>query len=177
MSLSELSGPVFLCGMMGSGKSTIGRLLARKTGLPFRDLDQLLEAAEGRSIPDIFKNSGEDYFRKTEALLLTKHSDMENGILALGGGSLQNQKLVDHVKKRGCLVYLETSAGELCKRLKKSTHRPMLAGDLEKRVETLLKQRRPFYEQAHIIVKTGGRSKNEIVNELINHLKTYEIRN
>lgn len=177
MKTSDLSHPVFLCGMMGAGKSTIGKLLARKTGLPFQDLDHVIETAEGRSIPEIFEKKGEAYFRETEAGWLAQNTQKYTGILSLGGGSLQHQQLVDHLKMYGWLVFLDASASILYNRLKKSKNRPMLNGiNLQTRIESLLEERRSLYEQAHITIKSDTLTENEIVNELIKKLLIYEGR-
>ncbi|MEX0649255.1 MAG: shikimate kinase [Balneolaceae bacterium] len=179
MKLSDLSRPIFLCGMMGSGKSTIGKIMAHKTGLHFQDLDHIIEDGEKMSIPEIFSKRGETYFRKTEEFWLIHNSQTLRGILALGGGSLQHQQLVDHIKMYGWLIFLDSSSSVLYNRLKKSKNRPMLSAgdDLKKRIDTLLEKRRPFYEQAHITIKTDSLKKNEIVTELINKIKLYEGRN
>lgn len=180
MKLSDLSHPVFLCGMMGSGKSTIGKIIAQKTGFPFQDLDTIIEDGEGMTIPEIFKTRGEEYFRKTESFWLIQHARTAKGILALGGGSLQNQQLVDHLKMYGWLVFLNASASVLYNRLKQSKHRPMLSSagsDLKQRIEALLEERRSFYEQAHITIEVDSLETDEIANQLIKKLKLYEGRN
>lgn len=178
MKTSDLSHPVFLCGMMGAGKTTIGKMFAQKTGLPFHDLDHLIETTERMTIPDIFKTKGEAYFRETEAGWLVQNAPHYKGILSLGGGSLQHQQLVDHLKMYGWLVFLDAPASVLCNRLKGSKNRPMLnSTNLRQRIETLLEERRSLYEQAHITIKSEGMAVNEIVNDLIKKVLIYEGRN
>ncbi len=169
--------PIFICGMMGTGKSTIGRILAKKAGLPFYDLDTLIEVKAGKSIPDIFADSGEEAFRELEKSLLIERAQTCDGIMALGGGSLQNQHLTDHVKLYGWLIYVDTAVNEIVTRLHKNSGRPMInktaPEDLETRITNLLEQRSPFYEQAHITVQTAGKNAAGMAKEILNKLWIY----
>lgn len=178
MTTNLINQPIFLCGMMGSGKSTIGKVLAQKMGVSFHDLDDLIEEKLKMSIPEIFKYLGEVEFRKTERELLLNNSTQTEGILALGGGSLQNQELVNHVKERGVLVFLDCSRSVLFKRLKNSKNRPLLQSpskdDSDEKINQLLDQRLPFYTQAHIIIQIDKQNKHEIANTIINRLANYE---
>src|SRR5690625_5362958 len=105
--------PIFLCGMMGAGKSTIGPRLADLMEKPFADLDQIIEETEKMTIPAIFEKKGESWFRKRERELLIQTAREFNGVLALGGGSLQNQELTDQLKMYGWLVYLDRKSTRL----------------------------------------------------------------
>lgn len=170
--------PVFLCGMMGSGKSTVGKTLAKLLGTTFTDLDSLIEEQLDMTIPEIFEKLGEDAFRKTERDLLLQISRASNGVVALGGGSLQNQHTVDHIKLNGRLVFLKTSRSTLVKRLQNRSGRPMLksAGSekITERIDQLMKQRLPYYSQAHITIETENLSKEEIAKTIITQLANYE---
>lgn len=176
--MKKLNRSIFLCGMMGSGKSTIGKLLATELEIPFRDLDDLVQDKMNMSIPEIFKNLGEQVFRETEKNILVEQSQTNNGILALGGGSLQNQHLTDHVKLQGWLVFLDTPISTLVKRLKKSTNRPIInsasTSQLENRLNQLMEERLPLYSQAHITINTDGLSKKNIVTAIRKKLANYE---
>jgi shikimate kinase len=177
-----LSKPVFLCGMMGSGKSTLGEELAQELSVPFYDLDKLIEDDQGKSIPEIFKTDGEAIFRTVEEKLLIQYSKSVKGILALGGGSLQNQSLVDYLKLNGWLIFLDTPQSVLSKRLENSRGRPLIsAGNLnesiEQKIKKLLAARRPFYSQAHITIKTDGLSKKQITELIKKKLALYEQKN
>lgn len=167
-----------MCGMMGSGKSTIGKQLAKELDIPFADLDSLIEKQENRSIPEIFSLEGEAAFRSIEQRLLIKTAQEAEGVLALGGGSLQNQQITDHVKLHGWLIFINPPEAVLLNRLKNSKKRPMLnSGEDENQKEIigrLMKERLPFYSQAHITVNTGGLKKKEIVDLIIQKLKMYE---
>jgi shikimate kinase len=174
-----LSQPVFLCGMMGSGKSTIGRDLARYLNVSFCDLDSIIEKELGKTIPEIFALNGEEFFRKTERELLIKKSQTVQGVMALGGGSLQNQFLVDHVKLNGWLVFLDTPHSVLLNRLKNSENRPMLSSDKatespDQLIKKLLDARKPFYSQAHITIRTGNLTRQKIVDQILQKLSIYE---
>src|SRR6056297_3585119 len=97
----QIKQPIFLCGMMGAGKSTVGRPLAKKLQVPFFDLDQMIEDHEELTIPEIFEVKGEQIFRAIERKLIISQTDDMQGVMALGGGALQNQHLVDHIKLNG----------------------------------------------------------------------------
>lgn len=176
--IKKIKQPIFLCGMMGAGKSTAGRPLANKLDLPFFDLDEVIEEHEQMPIPEIFKKKGEKYFRETERKLLIAHTDDMEGVMALGGGALQNQLVVDHIKLNGLLVYLNPPIETILERLMDSTGRPMISNenseDLKSRIHTLLEQRTPFYSQAHVTVKTATLSPEETADYIIKKLAFYE---
>jgi shikimate kinase len=164
--------------MMGSGKSTTGQILADALKIPFQDLDHIIEHAAGMSVPEIFKQSGEEEFRQLEHDLLLSYSQHPDGVIALGGGALQNQNLLDHIKSIGWLIYLEAPAEVLFQRLQTSEGRPMLAGweaeELYSRIDVLLKEREPLYRQAQITIKTGALKPQEVVQEIIQKLNFYD---
>ncbi len=126
MNRKIISHPVFLSGMMGSGKSTIGKELAEELGVPFTDLDRLIEESEGMTIPEIFAQKNEEGFREIEKKQILNIASSAKGVVALGGGSLQNQLIVDHLKLYGWLVFIEASQVEILNRLQVSSGRPML---------------------------------------------------
>ncbi len=169
---------LIICGMMGSGKTTTGKILADELNLPFYDLDQLIEHETGIPIPDIFLNHGEDEFRRIEKELLMARSQNMNGVLALGGGALQHQHILDHLKLAGWLIYLKAPAEVLYQRLKKSEGRPMLAGqyneELFHRIDKLLKIREPLYNQAHITIHTEGLQPKQVAKKIIQKLNNYD---
>jgi len=174
----QIKQPIFLCGMMGAGKSTVGRPLAKKLQVSFFDLDQMIEDQEELTIPEIFEVKGEQTFRTIERKLLIAQTEEMKGVMALGGGALQNQHLVDHIKLNGWLVYLEPPLETILERLQYSSGRPMISeadhSELKKRIHTLLEERTPFYTQAHITVKTATLSPEEIADSIINKLSFYE---
>lgn len=170
--------PIFLCGMMGSGKSTVGPLLATLTHKPFADLDQIIEEKEQMSIPTIFETKGEPWFRRCERDQLLHCIEEFSGVLALGGGSLQNQQLIDIVKKNSLLVYLKSDLDQLTERLATSSNRPMLSGaecgEVRARISSLLEAREPFYEQAHFTIKTGNLPPAEIAQKILKKIVSHE---
>ncbi|WP_069132475.1 shikimate kinase [Rhodohalobacter halophilus] len=178
MSSQILSQPLFLCGMMGSGKSTIGKKLAKQLGVKFSDIDSIIKKETGKSIPEIFADEGEDAFRTYEREIVLRESQKAEGVVALGGGSLQNQLITDHLKLQGWLVYLNCPPEILVQRLKSARNRPMIAGLSEKeigdKIESLLSERSKYYEQAHFSVDCTTQSINRILKNLINKLKLYE---
>lgn len=117
---------IVLCGFMGSGKTTIGRKLARLTGLDFVDADQYLEAQEGKKISDIFAEKGEAYFRDRESAYIRELSQRDGIVLSLGGGAVLRQENVDAVRETGLLIYLDTPYHRIVKNLSYSNTRPLL---------------------------------------------------
>ena len=140
---------IALCGFMGSGKTTVGRKVARLTGLPFIDLDRYIEAQEGMTIPEIFAQHGEPYFRDLETKYVTKISAREEGcVLSLGGGTVLRPENVEIIKHTGLLILLDTPFFRIVKNLSHSTNRPLLEKE-DKLAETrrLYQMRKPIYDQ------------------------------
>ena len=154
---------VFLAGFMGSGKSTIGPILANTIGWNFFDLDRVIESKQGKKIVDIFFEKGEEGFRSLEREILKEITEGENIIISLGGGTIADQKNINFMKKKGKIIFLEASAESFYKRLRFKADRPMLMGkdkellsqsELKQRIAEILKYRRKFYKQADISLKT-----------------------
>lgn len=168
---------IVLIGFMGSGKTTIGRLLAKQLDYSFLDTDEEIEQKENKTINKIFAEQGEKYFRTCETKLLEELSNSnEKCIISTGGGMpllKENGKLL---KKTGFVVYLSVQKDTVMERLKNDTTRPLLAGDsMEKKVEDLLEFRNPIYEYtAHMMIKTDYKSIEEIVEEIIRNYKIME---
>lgn len=169
-SIANLPDFIFLCGFMGAGKSTIGRRLAEELEVPFADLDTIIEDAAGKSIPDIFEDEGEEQFRELERKHLLKTIRNFKGVLALGGGALQNQHLVDHIKINGLLIFIETPFSVIFERITGQKHRPLLLKEdgalkekdkLQKELKTLYQQRLPRYRQAELTIQTKNQSSVE----------------
>lgn len=165
---------IALVGYMGSGKSTVGRLLAEATGLDFTDLDHYIEAREAQSIPEIFQQRGELYFRKREHELLKEFLEQQHtGILALGGGTpcyAGNMDLV--LSKTPHVFYLQLGVGQLVKRLEPEQQgRPLIAHlDREELPEFIGKhlfERNPFYDKAHHIIRIQEQTPEEVAQEIL----------
>ncbi len=148
---------VFLIGMPGSGKTTIGKNLADMLGLKFHDLDKIIINNSGMEIKEIFSEYGEDHFRKIERNLLTETIESsEDFIMATGGGTPCYYETMDLLKKEGTVVYLDVPINELKNRLQKHpTHRPILADkeNMSQDLSALLAKRDSIFKQADIVLK------------------------
>ena len=166
-----LENNIILIGFMGSGKSSVGKILAERLGYSFKDTDEMIVAEEGIEIEEIFHRYGEEYFRNLESMLLM--SIMDNygkTVLSTGGGMPIRDKNVNLFRVMGKVIYLRTSKATIISRLLEDTTRPLLKGDNPKeRVETLLLERAPIYNKAaDIIIDTDDKSIDDIVDEIIN---------
>lgn len=166
--------PIFLVGMMGAGKTTIGRSLAKILGREFVDLDQAIEARCGVPVSHIFEVEGEEGFRKRETLLLDEYSQQPGIVLATGGGAVlaaQNRRIL---AERGVVVYLRASDEELYRRVAKDRNRPLLqTANPRARVTELLTQRAPLYEEvAHVAFDTGSMPIAQAADALVQLLKS-----
>ena len=171
---------IFLTGFMGSGKSTIGPILANTIGYNFTDLDTLIEQREGKKIGEIFKLDGEQKFREMERTLLSEVAQRPRSVISLGGGTIANQTTLDLVKGSGVLIYLKAEAEYIYKRLRTKSDRPMLrtaegelmdSDQLQQRIGELLAGRKEFYEQAHIIIHTDDKKIGNTIDELVRTLR------
>jgi shikimate kinase len=154
---------IVLVGMMGAGKSSIGRRLAQRLGIPFVDADAEIEAAAGMTIAEIFARDGEPYFRSGEARVIARLLDQGSQVLATGGGAFMNQK--------GISVWLKADFEVLMRRVKRrSGDRPMLQGDPAERVRHLIEERDPVYAEADTMVMSRDVPHETIVNEIVTEL-------
>lgn len=157
---------IILIGFMGAGKTTVGKLLAREKGMFFVDTDDRIAEEQRRQIPDIFAEKGEPYFRDLETELLENmQKDTRDTVVSAGGGMPVRKKNRELLRELGCVVYLSASRQTILERVKGDGSRPMLnGGNLEERVEMLMREREALYRQAaHIDVRTDGRSVRHVV--------------
>ena len=139
---------VFLCGFMGSGKTTVGRKIARLTGLTFVDADHYLEQQEGKKISEIFAESGEAHFRDLETKYVRELCRNSGQVIALGGGAVLRPENVAAIKETGLLILLDTPFGRIVKNLSYSTNRPLLEnGDKMAETRRLYQQRKNIYQK------------------------------
>lgn len=159
---------IYLVGFMGTGKTAVGKALARRRGLRFLDLDDLIEEREGTEITKIFARRGEPYFRGVESQVLRETSDKEDLVVACGGGIVLNEDNIELMGSKGLAVCLDASASVIYERTKKFTHRPLLnVDDPEGRIRDLLDKRAPFYAKVKTHIDTSDLSIEEVVEEIV----------
>ena len=160
---------LFLIGMMGAGKSTVGRLLARRCGFDFIDCDRELEARSGVTVATIFELEGEESFRRREAALIDELSQRPRTVLATGGGAILAEENRRHLRERGLVIYLRASVDEILRRTQKDRARPLLqTTDRRGRIAQLLAEREALYTQiAHVTVQSGAGNPNRLVAKLL----------
>ena len=161
---------VFL-GMMGSGKSSIGSLIAKKLQLNFIDIDNVIEKELGLSIKKIFETKGENYFRKFEEKTTLKKLKSSSTVISLGGGAFSNKEIRKEVIKNHISFWLNWSNDILLNRIKDSKKRPLAFNSSENEIIDLIKKRSNIYSKALYKIECDNLTKNEIVKEI---LKIYE---
>ena len=171
--------PIFLVGMMGAGKTTIGRHLAKALKREFVDLDLALEARCGVPVAVIFEIEGEEGFRRRETQLLDHYSQRKGIVLATGGGAVLAERNRSMLKERGLVVYLRATSDELYQRVARDRQRPLLqTEDPRARVAELLAQREPLYEEvATLAFDTGSTPITQAVHDLASLLNETRMRN
>lgn len=157
---------IALIGLPGSGKTTVGKQLARRLGVPFVDSDQVIEQRIGCSIPEFFAREGEDRFRDLEQQVIDQLTAQNRGVLSTGGGAVLRGANRQHLHGRGRVVYLKSSPVELFRRLKNDKTRPLLqVADPLAKLKVLYAERDPLYrETAHFVLETGKPSVAALVN-------------
>ncbi|GGT28768.1 shikimate kinase [Streptomyces purpureus] len=167
-----MNGPlVVLVGPMGSGKSTVGALLAERLGAPYRDTDDDVVSAEGRPIPEIFAADGEAYFREREHLAVRTAVAGHPGVLALGGGAVVDPR-TRRILAGQPVVHLSLGVDEALRRVGPGSGRPLLTGDPRARWRALADARRPLYDEvARAVVATDGRTPEEVARAVLQELK------
>ncbi len=164
---------IFLIGPMGSGKTTIGRQLAKVLDKTFVDSDQEIETRTGANIPWIFDIEGEAGFRQREQAVIDELTRRQGVVLATGGGAVLAEENRRHLAERGVVIYLRTSIEQQLRRTAKDRNRPLLqTDDPRARLEALLARREPLYQEiANIIVDTDNRSIRSTVNTILKQLR------
>jgi len=152
---------------MGTGKTVVGKELARQKKLQFVDLDELIELKEKRAISDIFAKNGEPYFRKVEKQVLKQVSKEKKFVVACGGGIVLDKDNIKIMKETGIIVCLIATPEVILKRTSSFTHRPLLnVKDPKKQIDLLLKMRAPYYALADKIIDTSKISVNKVVDKI-----------
>lgn len=172
---SRLDRPVVLVGLMGAGKSTVGRRLARRLALPFIDSDSAIEDAVGLSAGEVFERYGEEDFRDGERRLVARLIDGGVRVIATGGGAYINEQTRRLLNDRAITVWLDAPTDLLAERTaRRPETRPMLnKGPRDEILERLMEQRRPKYAEAHIRVRSMGGSHGEVVEAIVAELERF----
>ncbi|MFY9684297.1 MAG: shikimate kinase [Pseudolabrys sp.] len=156
---------IVLVGMMGAGKSSIGRRLAGRLGIPFIDADMEIESAAGMTIPEIFEKHGEPYFRAGEARVIARLLDNGPQVLATGGGSVMDPQTRALIGQKGISIWLKADIDVLLKRTKRRNDRPLV-----EKIKDLLPVREPIYAQADIIIQSRDEPHDTIIDEIMGEL-------
>jgi shikimate kinase len=165
------SRSIVLVGMMGAGKSSIGRRLASDLNLPFVDADTEIESAAGMSIPEIFDAHGEPYFRSGEARVIARLLESGPKVLASGGGAFINPQTRELIRTRGISVWLKADLDVLLRRIKRRSDRPLLkTDDPERTLQRLIEERYPIYAEADVTIHSRDVSHEAIVADIIARL-------
>lgn len=163
---------ILLYGFMGSGKTTVGKILAKQTGRALADTDTLIEQQQGRSISEIFAAEGEDFFRQLETQLCVQLSEKRLLILSVGGGTVLREENVQLLKQSSRFFYLQVSLPTLQQRLAQDTSRPLLqTADREEKIAHLYAERRALYESCADVVVDGEKTPLQICEEILKQMQ------
>ena len=164
----DLARPIVLVGLMGAGKSSIGRRLAARLNVPFIDADDEIEKAANLSIPEIFERHGETAFRDGERRVIARLLGGPLGVLATGGGAFMDRQTRDLIRERGLSIWLKAEIETLLKRVARRNNRPLLKqGDPRAVLEKLMAERHPVYAEADLTVETGDGPHDLVVDQIL----------
>ena len=170
----RLDRPVVLVGLMGVGKSTVGRRLARRLGLPFVDSDAEIEDASGFTAGEMFERYGEQDFRDGERRLVARLVSGEVRVIATGGGVFVDPRTRQLLNERAITIWLDAPVDVLAERTGRRDTRPLLRNsDRKGTLERLSEERRPSYAEAHIHVRSGNGAHREVVDSIVKALEDY----
>lgn len=164
---------IAIIGLMGVGKSSLGKKLAEKLGYYFIDSDSEIEDLEGKSVSQIFKDHGENYFRKREEEVIKSIlTQDENMIVSLGGGAFINPEIRKSLKLKAVVIWLDASIDSIIKRIGSKSNRPLLkSGNKRKTLEELRKVRDPIYAEADFRIDTTNHNRDHLIEQIIENLK------
>ena len=159
---------IVLIGFMGTGKTTVGREIARQLGMQFISTDDIIEKKAGMPINDIFSKKGESYFRQLERETIMEISAGSSSVIDTGGGAVINELNLKDLKIEGILFCLNAASEEVLKRVGDEKHRPLLnVSDPLTRIKELFKKREPYYKKADYQINTSGKSVSEVAVEIV----------
>ncbi len=173
---------VYLTGFMGSGKSTIGPILANTIGYSYLDIDREIELCTQKRVTEIFLEQGEPFFRTIERSVLEKHRIQHRCVISLGGGSIADEINFEMIRSSGLLVYLKADLEHIFQRLKHKTDRPILKSEdgsilsddeLRRKIRSVLDVREPFYNRADLVIETTGRRVGLTVDEVVRRISPH----
>lgn len=184
---AALPDRIWLCGFMGAGKTAAGRELAAKLGMEFTDLDRVIAGEAGMEIPEIFRREGEEEFRRRERDSLHRLAESGSGVIALGGGALQDRPAVARLKRRGLLIFIDTPFSVIFHRIAGDRERPLAAPEnadkespaddeenLKEELKALYDIRKPRYEEAELTVSPRrGETPAELADRLAKKIRTH----
>jgi len=172
----NIPGNIFLVGMMGAGKTSVGRVLAKRLGKSFFDSDHVIEERTGVRVSVIFDIEGEQGFRSRESAVIDELTQREDIVLATGGGAVLSAENRRVLHERGAVVYLRAAVRDLLNRTRHDNNRPLLqTSDPQAKMAALFEQRDPLYrEAAHVVIETGSPSLPSLVNRLEAQLVAYQ---
>jgi shikimate kinase len=166
---------IILLGFMGTGKTSIGRELAKRLGMEYFDMDKVIEEEEGISIREIFERYGEPYFRDKESRVCERVGEFDGYVVAAGGGVVLREENMGWLRRNGLLISLTARPEVIYKRTSTERTRPLLLeGDPMKRIKELLHLRDPYYKKADFMIDTSDLSINEVVERIIDYIKERE---
>ena len=159
---------VILTGFMGTGKSSVGKLLAAQLNFTFRDLDALIVAQEGRSINSIFSSNGESYFRSVESSVLKQVLQKSSQVVSTGGGAVIMKENRDLMRQFGVIINLVASPATILQRLQDDDERPLLRDSKSlSQIQKLLMERESFYSEADIRIDTEGKNVEDVARDIL----------
>lgn len=159
---------IVLTGFMGTGKSEVAKELSRLRGMRLIDIDREIVASERRSIPEIFSDSGEDYFRQIETAAIKQFASEQGVIISTGGGAVLREENLKALQANGLIFCLTASPETIMLRTAGNNDRPLLqSDDRQARITALLTERQPFYDKAGIMINSEGKTPLEIANEIL----------
>lgn len=159
---------LYLVGFMGTGKSTVGYRVAQMLGMPFLDSDHEIEKRAGMKVAEIFENLGEPRFREMESQFVDQWQPRSGNVISCGGGLVTNKSLLNKIQQMGVVVVLYASIDTLEKRLSRDQNRPLMQVENPKqRIEELLEERRPIYQNAGVGIMTDGHTSQEVADHVI----------